>query len=146
MIRASGGRICKRIKAGLMAEAHRGSVAGGWLKRAAFRLRQAHPMFGRVWRQLTSPNPADIAKAEPALKRSIPILIVAFLLVIATARIVGIYGEVMRMEEMAGREAFYTASLISTRLAGQPELARRSNAAEAQTLIAGMATPGPGLL
>ena len=129
-----------------MAEAHRGSVADGWLRRALFRLRQAQPGFGKALRQLVSPNAADLAMAEPALKRSIPVLIVAFLLVIATARVIGIYGEVMRMEEMAGREALYTASLISTRLASQPELARRSNAAEAQKLIAGISTPGPGLL
>ena len=54
--------------------------------------------------------------------------------------------EVLRMEEMASREALYTASSVSTRLASQPELARRANAEQAQSFIAGIATPGPGLL
>ena len=129
-----------------MAEAQRGRVAGGWLSRALIGARRLEPAIRASLRKLTSPRPADLARAEPALKRSIPILIIAFLMVIATARIVGIYGEVVRMEEMAGREALYTASLVSVRLASQPDLALRSNAAEAQTLIAGIASPGPGLL
>jgi two-component system cell cycle sensor histidine kinase PleC len=129
-----------------MAEAHRGSVAGGWLKRAVFRMRRVQPMLSRALKRVTAPNPADIAKAEPALKRSIPILIIAFLLVIATARIIGIYGEVVRMEEMAGREALYTASLVASRLSSEPDLTRRASAGAAQTLIESVATPGSGLL
>ncbi len=129
-----------------MAETHRGSVAGGWLNRISFRLRALRPpgLAGLV--RLVSARQANMAKAEPALKRSIPILIIAFLLVIATARIVSLYGEVDRMEDMAGREAHYTASLVSMQLAGQTDLALRANAAEAQTVLATIATPGPGLL
>ncbi|MGV3550196.1 PAS domain-containing sensor histidine kinase [Rhizobium sp.] len=129
-----------------MAETQRGSVAGGWISRAGIRARRFRLALVNAVRQVSPPSSADLAKAEPALKRSIPILIVAFLLVIATARIVGIYGEVLRMEEMAGREAFYTASMVSARLATQPELARRANADAAQKLLAAIATPGPGLL
>ncbi|MCB1445385.1 MAG: PAS-domain containing protein [Rhizobiaceae bacterium] len=125
-----------------MAETHRGSVAGGWLRRALIGMRRLEPMIGR-W---APPGPAEIARAEPALKRSIPVLIVAFLLVVATARIAGIYGEVLRMEEMAGREAMHAAALVSMKLAGEPDLARRSRAAEAQALLAGIASPGPGAL
>ena len=129
-----------------MAETHRGSVAGDWLRRALPGMRRIEPAVRTSLQRFTSPDPAEIARAEPALKRSIPILIVAFLLVIATARIIGIYGEVMRMEEMAGREALHTASLVSMHLSGRPDLARRANAEEAQALLAGVASPGPGLL
>ncbi|MBX9456221.1 MAG: PAS-domain containing protein [Rhizobium sp.] len=129
-----------------MAETHRGSVADGWLRRTVSRIRRAQPGLDRILRQISAPDPADLAKAEPALKRSIPILIVAFLLVIATARVVGIYGEVMRLEEMAGREALYTASIVSTRFAREPALAGRASANEAQAVIQEIAKPGPGLL
>jgi two-component system cell cycle sensor histidine kinase PleC len=129
-----------------MAETQRGSVADGWLRRAVARARLAQQSTIRYVRDLTTPDPTELAKAEPALKRSIPILIVLFLLVVAIARIVGIYGEVLRMEEMAGREALYTASLVSARLTTHPELAQRENTAAAQTMLAEIATPGPGLL
>jgi two-component system cell cycle sensor histidine kinase PleC len=129
-----------------MAETRRVSVAGGWIRRTLFSMRRLRLASSNALRQLASPDAADLARAEPALRRSIPILIVAFLLVIATARVVGIYGEVLRMEEMAGREALYTASMVSGRLATQPELARRANTEAAQAMVSDIATPGPGLL
>jgi two-component system cell cycle sensor histidine kinase PleC len=146
MIRASGGRICKRIKAGFMAEAQRGSVAGGWLSRIFSGMNRLEPRIEASLRSFAPTRNSDIAKAEPALKRSIPILIIAFLLVVATARAVGINGEVVRMEDMAGREAEHAAAIVVARLADRPELALRANATQAQAAISRLASPGPGQL
>lgn len=129
-----------------MAEAHRGSVAGGWLHRIHLGVRRVPLALRASLDSITPPRASDFARAEPALKRSIPVLIVAFLLVIAAARAIGIYGEVLRMEEMAGREAVHTAMIVAERLTARPDLAQRANAADAQALITQIANPGPGLL
>lgn len=129
-----------------MAEAQRGSVAGGWLSRMFSGMQRLEPRIEASLRSFAPTATADIAKAEPALKRSIPILIIAFLLVVATARAIGIYGEVIRMEDMAGREAEHTAAIVAARLADRQDLALRAKATKAQAVIADLASPGPGQL
>ena len=129
-----------------MAEAQRGSVAGGWLSRIFSGMNRLEPRIEASLRSFAPTRNTDIAKAEPALKRSIPILIIAFLLVVATARAIGIYGEVMRMEDMAGREAQHAAAIVVARLADRPDLALRAKATEAQAAISRLASPGPGQL
>jgi hypothetical protein len=69
-----------------MAEAQRGRAAGE-------RLRPKFPGFSRLERDViqharifTEPAVRRLAGAEPLLKRSIPILITAFLLVVAISR------------------------------------------------------------
>ena len=127
-----------------MADAQRGSVAGGWLRRGLTSLSGVERSIRESSQRLSFPPAIELARAEPALRKSIPILITAFLLVVAASRVFGIYGEVVRMEDMAGREAVFTASLISAKLAAQPELSRRGNTEQAQEMLTelGMATPG----
>ncbi|MCG5478821.1 ATP-binding protein [Sinorhizobium alkalisoli] len=81
-----------------MADARRGSAADG-------RLRLKFPALAGLEREIieqvklfAEPASRKLAKAEPILKRSIPVLIIAFLLIVALSRMSGIMDEHARME------------------------------------------------
>ena len=100
-----------------MTDTQRGSVADS-------RLRYGFPGLSGIERGLREkairfilPGSIEISRAEPLLKRSIPILITLFLLVVAAARAFGIYGEAVRMEEAAILQTELTASAMSGQLA-----------------------------
>ena len=99
-----------------MAEARRGRAAGE-------RLRPRFPGFSRLERDViqharifTEPAVRRLAGAEPLLKRSIPILITAFLLVVAISRISGIMVEYARMEASARQVTVLAAATASAAL------------------------------
>ncbi|RVP42865.1 PAS domain-containing sensor histidine kinase, partial [Sinorhizobium meliloti] len=76
-----------------MADARRGSAAEG-------RLRLKFPGFSGLEREFieqakifAEPASQKLAMAEPMLKRSIPVLIIAFLLIVAISRMSGIMDE-----------------------------------------------------
>jgi two-component system cell cycle sensor histidine kinase PleC len=99
-----------------MAEAQRGRAAGE-------RLRPRFPGFSRLERDViqharifTEPAVRRLAGAEPLLKRSIPILITAFLLVVAISRISGIMVEYARMEASARQVTVLAAATASAAL------------------------------
>ncbi|NVP54220.1 PAS domain-containing sensor histidine kinase [Mycoplana rhizolycopersici] len=81
-----------------MADAQRGRAAGG-------RIRLKFPglatwdkeLSGRA-RIFAGPESLRISRAEPVLKRSIPVLIIAFLLVVGIARLSGLMLEQQRMD------------------------------------------------
>ncbi|MBL0371098.1 PAS domain-containing protein [Rhizobium sp. KVB221] len=93
-----------------MTDARRGSVTGSRL-RYGFR---GFPGIERMIRQRTRDfaggGKVELSKVEPILKRSIPILITLFLLVVAAARMSGIYAEVVRMEGAARLQTELMAS------------------------------------
>lgn len=80
-----------------MADAHRGSVAGG-------RLRLKFPGLGAMRHSFQSQRRSPFTmgrqrgRLEQILKRSIPVLIIAFLVVVAASRVTGIYLERDRLE------------------------------------------------
>ncbi|WP_428428017.1 ATP-binding protein [Pararhizobium sp.] len=99
-----------------MAEAQRGRAAGE-------RLRPRFPGFSRLERDViqharifTEPAVRRLAGAEPLLKRSIPILITAFLLVVAISRISGIMVEYARMEASSRQVTVLAAATASAAL------------------------------
>ncbi len=99
-----------------MAEAQRGRAAGE-------RLRPKFPGFSRLERDViqharifTEPAVRRLAGAEPLLKRSIPILITAFLLVVAISRISGIMVEYARMEASSRQVTVLAAATASAAL------------------------------
>ncbi len=82
-----------------MADARPASAADG-------RLRLKFSGFSGLEREFISqakifaePTSQRLASAEPILKRSIPILIIAFLIIVAVSRMSGIMGEHARMED-----------------------------------------------
>lgn len=99
-----------------MAEAQRGRAAGG-------QVRPKFPGFSDLERNViqharifTEPAALRLARAEPLLKRSIPVLITAFLLVVAISRISGIVIEHARMEASARQITVLAAATASAAL------------------------------
>jgi two-component system cell cycle sensor histidine kinase PleC len=101
-----------------MADAQRGRAAGGWTRlkfpgKAAWEdelTGQAKIFAGPAARHLT--------RAEPVLKRSIPILIVAFLMVVAISRMVGIMVEHDRMEASVRDTTSLTSAAVGAVFSG----------------------------
>ncbi len=101
-----------------MAEAQRGRAAddgvqlkfpGGW---DFFR------RWGQVKAELARFIDGPLNRAEPLLKKSIPVLIVAFLAVVALSRFFGIDSERARMEDAAQHATLLTAMAASAALDG----------------------------
>ena len=93
-----------------MADARRGSAAEG-------RLRLKFPGFFGLERGFieqaklfAGPASRSLARAEPVLKRSIPVLIIAFLLIVALSRMSGIINEHSRMEAGSRRAVTLAAA------------------------------------
>ena len=93
-----------------MADARRGSAAEG-------RLRLKFPGFFGLERGFieqaklfAGPASRGLARAEPVLKRSIPVLIIAFLLIVALSRMSGIINEHSRMEAGSRRAVTLAAA------------------------------------
>ncbi|OLP54902.1 PAS domain-containing sensor histidine kinase [Rhizobium rhizosphaerae] len=92
-----------------LAEAQQAGAAGA-------RMRPGLPIFSSLEkialsqaRLFAAPTSRRLQRAEPMLKRSIPILITAFLVIVAISRISGLMGDYMRMD-MALRQATMLAA------------------------------------
>ncbi len=101
-----------------MADAQRGRASGGWS-----RLR--FPGFAAWENELTGqakifagPAGRHLTRAEPVLKRSIPILIIAFLFVVAISRMVGITVEHDRMDASVKDATSLTALAVGAVFSG----------------------------
>ncbi len=110
-----------------MADVRRATAAGGWL-RVKFPGIDRWAMDFHGW-----PLPFDEAadngnpRAELILKRAIPVLIVAFLSVVALARIFGIVSEHERMETAARHSVSMTATAAEAIFAGKDALFQTSD-------------------
>ncbi|MBB1248254.1 ATP-binding protein [Rhizobium sp. G21] len=115
-----------------MADTRRGSVTDGSVRPGFTALsgveRQVRT-FIKGWRRAGS-----MSRAQPHLKRSIPILITAFLLVVAASRAFGIYAEVQRLEDAHILQAQLSANTIAARLAGNPDVVTKNEAMRAEAL------------
>ncbi len=86
-------------------------------------------------RLFSGPTARHLSLAEPILKRSIPILIIAFLIVVAASRIFGILVENSRMETSARQAVGLTATAAALLFSANPGLFSRQTTAEAENLI-----------
>lgn len=103
-----------------MTDARRGSVTGdrlthGWIA-------GIERIISDKARQFARPGKMELSRAEPLLKRSIPILITAFLLVVAVARGFGIYMEVMRLDAAARMQTELMGSTIASAFTARGDL------------------------
>ncbi|WLS09200.1 ATP-binding protein [Shinella sumterensis] len=102
-----------------MADAQRGRAAGGWTRlkfpgMAAWKCEATGPA-----KIFAGPTARRLSRAEPVLKRSIPILIIAFLLVVAISRVVGILVEHDRMETSVRDTTSLTALAVGAAFSGK---------------------------
>lgn len=98
---------------GKMADARRGSAADGRLRLKFPGLAGLERDFIEQAKLFAGPASQRLAKAEPVLKRSIPVLIIAFLLIVAVSRISGIMNEHARLETNS-RQAVALAAAAAT--------------------------------
>jgi two-component system cell cycle sensor histidine kinase PleC len=119
-----------------MADARRGSAADG-------RLRLGLPGFSGWEKDLSGQSRLfgasgglRLSQAEPVLKRSIPILIILFLVVVAAARIFGIMVESSRIESGIRQNVNMTATAAHLLFAAQPGDFSPDRAAAAESLMA----------
>lgn len=96
-----------------MADAQRASAAG-------VKLRLKFPAFAALEkefighaRMFAEPATRHLDRAEPILKKTIPILIIAFLIVVGVSRMIGITVEHQRMESNARQLATLTSAVIA---------------------------------
>ncbi|MCF3642851.1 ATP-binding protein [Rhizobium sp. TRM95111] len=82
-----------------MADAQRGRAAGGRIRLRFPGVAAWKDELAGQARLFADPAARHLTRAEPVLKRSIPVLIIAFLIVVGIARLVGIFGEHQRMDE-----------------------------------------------
>ena len=85
---------------------------------------------------LTAPVSRQLPRVELLLKRSIPILIIAFLIVVAASRVVGILGEHNRMQETARHTTALSASIAAAAFSSSPNLFRDGDRAVAEARLA----------
>ena len=101
-----------------MADAQRGRAAGGWTRlRFPGMAAWEDELTGQA-KIFAGPAARHLTRAEPALKRSIPILIVAFLFVVAVSRMVGIVVEHDRMDTSVRDTTSLTAMAVSAVFSG----------------------------
>ncbi len=125
-----------------MAEAQRGRAADG-------RLRPKFPGFLALEKEIiqharifTEPAALRLARAEPLLKRSIPILIIAFLLVVAMSRANSIIVEYARMEDGIRQSTLLAAVAASASLEdGAPALFGEARKGEVEQRLAERIVP-----
>jgi two-component system cell cycle sensor histidine kinase PleC len=103
-----------------MTDARRGSVTGGRLGYGW--LAGIERIIGEKAKHFSAPGKIEISRAEPLLKRSIPILITAFLLVVAASRVFGIYGEVVRLDATGRLQTELMGSTIAAAFTARDDL------------------------
>ena len=103
-------------------------------------LGRAVPDEGRLtWRPMARQMP----KVELILKRSIPLLIVAFLIVVAASRVVGIMGEYSRMQDAARHSTELLASAARATFAANASLVTTGARAPAEAQLRAVLPPEP---
>jgi two-component system cell cycle sensor histidine kinase PleC len=127
-----------------MAEIHRGGVGNGSLRFGFSGISGLEKTLRRK-SSFSLPRKLDLSRAEPVLKRSIPILITAFLLVVAASWVLGIYAEIDRLEASSRKELALSSRLIANELLRQPDLLTRDRSAEAEKAArSALAAPADG--
>jgi two-component system, cell cycle sensor histidine kinase PleC len=118
-----------------MAEVQRGSATDDWLRLNFPRMDAMKHSFGEQWQHYAGPTLRYLNKAEPLLKRSVPVLIVAFLLVVAASRITGIYIERDRLEAAMHQSTVLSVAAASAALAGHVDYFSGGMRSEAEGLL-----------
>ena len=101
-----------------MADAQRGSAAGERIRLKFPGVAAWERGFTGRTRWFAGPAARHLTRAEPALKRSIPVLIIAFLLVVGLARLTGIVMEHQRLDANVREATALTAAAVGAVFSG----------------------------
>jgi two-component system cell cycle sensor histidine kinase PleC len=118
-----------------ISDVQRQAAAGG-------RLRFRFPSFASLKNAIPTeaqisvkPISRQVPRVELVLKRSIPLLIIAFLMVVAASRVLGILGEHDRMEDAARQSTSLMAATAAAALSQQDDLFIRADRKAAETRL-----------
>ena len=87
---------------------------------------------GRIF---SEPVSEQLSRLEPILKRSIPILILAFLIVVAAARVVGIMSQQDRLHEAARQSVAMTAAAAAAAFVGNEAVFENADRAKTEARL-----------
>jgi len=119
-----------------MADAQRATAAGEGLRLRFPTQSVADHRLGAQGRLMAEPVTRRLSNMEPFLKRSIPILIVAFLIVVAAARAVGMMSEQTRLHEAMQQSVYLSATGAAAVFSGNEALFSTGARVEAEKRLA----------
>jgi two-component system cell cycle sensor histidine kinase PleC len=121
-----------------MSDVQRATAAGAWLRLKFPRI--SGPGTAAADEPQIAAKP--ISRAELVLKRSIPLLIIAFLMVVAASRILGIMGEHSRMEDAARQSTALMAATAKAVFSGKEAVFAAGDRTAAEALLSTYLTSG----
>ncbi|MGK6315221.1 PAS domain-containing sensor histidine kinase [Neorhizobium sp. DT-125] len=115
-----------------MADVRRATAAEGWLR---FKFPSLASLGRAIPNETVRPLARQMPRVELVLKRSIPLLIIAFLTVVAAARILGIMAEHGRMQEAAQQSTALIATAARAAFSGDATVFSNADRAAAETRL-----------
>lgn len=124
-----------------MVDVRRAPAGEGWLRLKFPGADKASRFFSGGPNLTVTPIARHLPRVELVLKRSIPLLILAFLAVVATSRILGLVNEHARMEEAARQTTSLTAAAAVAAFAGQDAIIAAGDRKAAEARLAEFLPP-----
>jgi two-component system cell cycle sensor histidine kinase PleC len=119
-----------------MVDVRRVSAGGGWLRPKFLGGNKASSLFSGGPNLTVTPISRQLPRVELMLKRSIPLLILAFLAVVATSRSLGLVNEHARMEEAARQATALMAAAAVAAFADQDNMIAAGDRKAAEARLA----------
>ncbi|CAD7027078.1 histidine kinase [Pseudorhizobium endolithicum] len=118
-----------------MANVRREPAGGGWLRLNFWGGRNGSGFFPRRPNLTVTPISRQMPRVELVLKRSIPLLILAFLAVVATSRSLGLVSEHARMEDAARQATSLMAAAAVAAFSSQDQIIAVGDRASAEARL-----------
>ena len=126
-----------------VSDVQRETAAGAWLRPKFPKVSGLQKALSKDSNFAVKPIARQTPKVELVLKRSIPLLIIAFLMVVAASRILGIMGENSRMEDAARQSTALMAATTQAIFTGQETLFAQANRAAAEARLSSYLSSDP---
>jgi two-component system cell cycle sensor histidine kinase PleC len=119
-----------------MSDVRRDTAAEGRLRFGIPKLTKLKDALGDDSQFAVRPIARQVPRVELVLKRTIPLLIIAFLMVVAASRVLGIFGEHSRIEDAARQTTALMGATAKAIFVGQEALVAPANRAAAEERLA----------
>lgn len=126
-----------------VSDVQRETAAGAWLRLKFPKVSGLHRAPASDGNLSAKPIVRQTPRVELVLKRSIPLLIIAFLMVIAASRILGVMGENSRMEDAARQSTALMAATAKAVFSGQEALFSSANRTAAEARLSSYLSSDP---
>lgn len=126
-----------------VSDVQRATAAGAWLRPKFPKFFGLHKALAKDSNFAVKPIARRVPRVELVLKRSIPLLIIAFLMVVAASRILGIMGENNRMEDAARQSTVLMAATAKAVFTGQEALFTSADRAATEARLSSYLSSDP---